>query len=349
MTQLSEYLTAFCRVSRAFGTTLGKQEILDLIVESAIDTMDGKASCLFLADEEKDVFVPVAGKGLSENYLHARPMQARKVVDEVLWEGGYLSVYDAATDPRLENHEEKKAEGISSILVVPVMAKNKGIGVLSLYTGTPRDFSEDEISFLSALAEQGGMAIEQARLFERLNHNSRVFAEFAAALNSSLDIKKIFHVLSADLGEALGMKGVAIRLLNKDKGTLEMVTSHGLSDGYLNKGPIRPEKCVAKALQGETVVVSDVRTDDRLQYRDAALKEGIMSTLYVPIKAGEEVIGIMRLYSAVQREFPEDMVQLVTALAHQGGLAIQNASMYLLLQEDKKNLEDDIWSHKSWF
>jgi hypothetical protein len=40
---------------------------------------------------------------------------------------------------------------------------------------------------------------------------------------------------------------------------------------------------------------------------------------------------------------------MVEALAHQGGLAIQNASMYLKLQEDKKNLEEDIWSHRSWF
>lgn len=40
---------------------------------------------------------------------------------------------------------------------------------------------------------------------------------------------------------------------------------------------------------------------------------------------------------------------VVKALAHQGGLAIQNASMYLQLQEDKKSLEEDIWSHRSWF
>ena len=51
----------------------------------------------------------------------------------------------------------------------------------------------------------------------------------------------------------------------------------------------------------------------------------------------------MRLYSDVQREFPSDLMVMVEALAHQGGLAIQNASMYLKLQEDKKSLEEDIW------
>ena len=136
--------------------------------------MDGKAASLFLADEKKDVFVAVAHKGLSKNYFHAEPMKAKKVVANVL-KGGHFSVLDATTDPRLENLEAKKAEGIASILVVPVMVKNKAIGVLSLYTASTRDFSKDEINFLSALADQGGMAIEHSRLFERIRQNSALF------------------------------------------------------------------------------------------------------------------------------------------------------------------------------
>ena len=60
-------------------------------------------------------------------------------------------------------------------------------------------------------------------------------------------------------------------------------------------------------------------------------------------------MGVLRLYSETQREFPDDLIMMVKALAHQGGLAIQNASMYLQLKEDKKSLEQDIWSHRSWF
>ena len=78
-------------------------------------------------------------------------------------------------------------------------------------------------------------------------------------------------------------------------------------------------------------------------------EEGIVSILCVPIKAKEEVIGVMRLYSGVRRDFTEDEIMLVTALAHQGGLAIQNASLYLMLKEDIKDYKDDMWSHRSWF
>jgi GAF domain-containing protein len=348
MTQRNNYFKTFCKISKAFGTTLGKEKLLDMIVHSAIDTMDAKAACLFLSDEEENVFVPVAQKGLSDNYLHANPMRARKLVDEIL-KRGYLAFHDAATDPRLENLETKKAEGIASILSVPVMVKDQAIGVLSLYASEPRDFSQDEIDFLSALADQGGIAIAQARLFERINQNSMLFLDLASSINSTLDIKQILHILSAEICEALNMKGVAIRLMNNEIGHLELVATYGLSEEFQNKGPVSIEKIIAQALRGETIIIEDVSKDDRLEYKEEIVKEGVVSMLCVPIKAKEEVIGVMSLFSGATRKYPQDVIILVNALAHTGGLAIQNASMYLSLQEDKKSLEEDIWSHRSWF
>ena len=73
------YLKSICKVSRAFGSTFSKSKLLDLIVTSAIETMDAKAACLFLADKEEDVFIPVAQKGLSDQYLHAQPLHAKGI------------------------------------------------------------------------------------------------------------------------------------------------------------------------------------------------------------------------------------------------------------------------------
>ena len=348
MAKKRDYFKIFCKVSKAFGTTLGKEALLDLIVESAIETMDAKAACLFLADEKRDIFVPTAQKGLSDNYLHAKPMRAKSVVQAII-KGGYLAIPDATTDPRLENHEAKKAEGIASILDVPVMVRDKLIGVLALYSATARDFSTDEIEFLTALAEQGGMAIQRARLLERIQKNSMLFLDLASNINASLDVKKILHNLTVDLSEALGMKGVIIRLLNKETGNLQLVASHGLSEQFLNKGPVSAEKSVTQAMKGETVIIDNVEDDKRLQYRDEVIQEGIVSMLVVPIKVKDDVIGIMRLCSAVKRDYPEDIILLVNALAQTGGLAIQNASLYLALQDDMKELKDDIWSHRAWF
>ncbi|MBQ0718499.1 MAG: GAF domain-containing protein, partial [Sulfitobacter litoralis] len=134
-----------------------------------------------------------------------------------------------------------------------------------------------------------------------------------------------------------------------ETGNLELVASYGLNEEFINKGPVSAEKSISQVLKGETIIVEDVATDDRIEYREETLKEGIASILCVPIKSREEVIGVMKLYSDAVRKYPQDVIILVNALAHTGGLAIQNASMYLSLQEDKKSLEEDIWSHRSWF
>ena len=152
MAKTKDFFKTFCKVSKAFGTTLSREKLLDLIVENAVDTMGAKAACLFLEDRKEDVFVPAAQKGLSKKYLHAKPIHAKKIVTAVL-KGGHLYIKDATTDPRLENHAEKKAEGIASILDVPVTVKDRVIGILALYTGETRKFTKAEIEFLSALGE----------------------------------------------------------------------------------------------------------------------------------------------------------------------------------------------------
>jgi GAF domain-containing protein len=347
MTKKNDFFKTICKVSRAFGTALDKDEILELIVQSAADTMKAKAACLWLADEEKDEFVPAAQKGLSEKYF-STALSAGKIASEIMKEG-YLHARDATTDPRLEHHKSKKAEGIASILIVPVLVKGKAIGVLSLYTLKPRDFSEEEIEYLTALAEQGGMAIEQARLIEKIRWNTKLFHDLATNINSTLDVKTIFQTLTADIAKGLGVKASSILLVDKDTHTLELVASHGLSEKYLDRGPLSVEKSMAETMKGKAVVIRDATTDKRVQHRKEKKEEGIVSILSAPVMAQEEVIGVLRLYSGIEREFSEDEITLITALAHQGGLAIQNASLHLMVQEDMKDLKEDMWSHRSWF
>ena len=348
MTRKTDYFQTFRKISQAFGTAATEEELLELVVQSAIDILDGKAACLYLADERKDLFVAKAQRGLSENYLHASPIKAQKLVKELLKEG-HLAFEDATKDPRLENHAAKAKEGIASILTVPVRVEDQTIGVLSLYTAKKRKFTGAEIEFLDALADQGGVAIEKTRLLERIQSNALLFLDLAAAINSTLDIKEVLHTLTVKVSENLGMKGAALRLLDEESGSLKLVASHGLSESFLGVGRHTSIETSAAALKGETLVIEDAARDKRVRYKDELAAEGIASMIITPISARDEIIGTLRLYSPVTRQYPEDMIIMVKALAHQGGLAIQNASMYLKLQADQKALEDDVWSHRSWF
>lgn len=348
MTRETDYFKSFCKISKAFGTAVSKEELLNLIVDSAISSMEGKAACLFLADDREDIFKPMARAGLSENYLHANPLKAGDIV-AALNKNGHLAFPDATTDPRLENHQAKINEGIASILTVPVRIQNRSIGVLSLYTKERREFTEKEIDFLCALADQGGIAIENNRLHRRMQKNSMLFLELASNINSSLEIKKILENLTVNICDSLGMKGAVIRLLDDEQNELKLVASHGLSEEFLNRARTTTTETAQRALKGEAFIVSDSTTDNSITFKKAMKDEGVVSMVVAPILAREKVIGVMRLYSDVQRDFPEDVMLMVKALAHQGGLAIQNASMFLQLQEDKKSLEEDVWSHRSWF
>lgn len=351
MTTKTDYFQSLSKLSREFGTTKDQDKLLNLIVNSAVKTMKAKAAVLFLMDEEsesKEKNLAVAQVGLSDKYMHAGPGHAGKVAPQLL-KDGYLYCHDATTDPRLINHEMKKAEGIGSILTVPVLVKGRMLGILSLYTSDMRKFTKDEIEFLSILAEQGGIAIENAQLFKKLRDNAQIFLKLAASISSSLDVKTVLQTLTEDIAKSLDVKAASVRLLDDDKRTLKLVASFGLSEKYLSKGPISAEKSIALALKGKPVVVKNAFSDDGVQYKKEKQEEGIVSILCVPIKSKDDVIGVLRLYCDRHREFTEDEIILVTALAYQGGLAIQNACLYLMVQDDIKDLKADIWSHKSWF
>jgi GAF domain-containing protein len=348
MAKNMDYFNSICKVSRAFGTTLKKAALLELIVNTAIDAMDAKAACLFLADKGKDVFVPVAQKGLSENYLHSSPESAQKAVKNLL-KKGYLAIDDAATDKNADHREAKRAEGIASILALPVMVNDQAIGVLTLYTASPRKFTKDEIAFLRALAEQGGIAIDRARLIEHIHRNTRLFHDLSVGINASLDIKHIMKILTNDLARAFNARGISVRLLDSaDNQNLKLVASHGLSDTFLNRHS-GVDDLVRKTLHGKTILIANAASDESVPNKQIFKTEGIVSFLYAPIISGKQKIGVLQLFFSEERSFYDDEIMMINAFAHQAGLAIQNATCFISLENDYKDLKDDIWSHRSWF
>lgn len=348
MAKGKNYFDIICELHKAFNSVRTHNELLNLVVETAVDAMDGKAACLFLKLPGSEFFFHKAQTGLSQDYLHANPMKAVSIVT-ALEEKGYLYFEDATNDERLENLEAKKAEGIATILTVPVRVANDIRGVLSLYTAAKRKFTKKEIDFLCVLADQSGIAIKMNALIERLRKNSMLFLELASDINSSLDIKEIMKNLTKHICEAFDMKGVDIRLLDDESDVLMLMASYGLSDEFIERKRTINTETSSRALKGETVIVSDVGTDDRITFKSEMRKEGIKSMIVIPVMARDRIIGVMRFYSADFTRFPSDILVMMEALAHQGGLAIQNASMYLALKEEKINLEEDIWSHRAWF
>ena len=162
-----EYFKSFRDVCKAMSSSLNLKEVLDLIVNNVTMILNTKACTIFLINREKKRLEISASYGLSETYLKKGPVDVDKSIIASL-DGESVLVYDATNDSRIQYPEGAREEGVASILSVPIPVKGEVIGVLRIYTSQPRNFSDNENEFISGLAEMGGIAIENARMYDYL-------------------------------------------------------------------------------------------------------------------------------------------------------------------------------------
>jgi GAF domain-containing protein len=166
--------------------------------------------------------------------------------------------------------------------------------------------------------------------------------EIAAAVNSAGAPESVLRSIVESVAKALDVKGCSLMLLTPDKKLLLHTAAHGLSDWYLRKGPVSADKSIAEALEGRPVSVVYAIEDDRIQYRKQAEQEGIASILSVPVLLREEVVGVMRVYTAQPREFTNADIYFVGAVANLGAIALENARLYDSVKKDYEELRLDL-------
>ena len=152
-------------VSRAITSNRYMEEILFLVVGMTADLMGSKICSLMLLDEEKQELVIKATQSLSEHYRTKLPIKVgESVVGRVVQQKVPLTVRDVTIENGYKYPEIAKAEGLRSLVSVPLMIKNRVIGVLNCYTTTEHEFSEEEIRLLAGVANQAAVAIENTNL-----------------------------------------------------------------------------------------------------------------------------------------------------------------------------------------
>jgi len=176
---------------------------------------------------------------------------------------------------------------------------------------------------------------ELKQTLEDAYHQMRTLYETLRAVNSTLNLPQVLSTIVRQATEAMGVKASSIRLLDEERRFLEMSAAYGLSDAYLTKGRVDPQRGEVDrlTLQGKAVALLDATADPRFQYPEEARKEGIRSVLSVPMMLMDRAIGVLRVYTAEVREFTQQEIEFLTALASQGAAAIQNARAYRQLQE----------------
>ena len=168
------------------------------------------------------------------------------------------------------------------------------------------------------------------------NINYETLIRITKSISTIRDPEEIVLITVEGVTHALNVKGCALFLFSAKSDELELAGSYGLGKEYLNKGPVSALRSIASALQDhQPVAIYDVSDDPRVQYPEAARKEGISSILSAPIILGKKLFGCMRVYTAEPWEFTLNDVNFVQAVAQVVGMAIEMSRI-------NKGLKDSI-------
>ena len=158
--------------------------------------------------------------------------------------------------------------------------------------------------------------------------NYETMIRIAKAISHSKDPEEVVLMTVEGIKTALDAKGCALFLVNRKTHELEMAGSYGLSDKYVNKGPLSALQSIAQSLEEGPVAIYDVSDDPRIQYPEEATEEGIASILSVPLILRGKLAGALRVYTSEPWEFTLDDVNFVQALAQMAGMAIEMSRLY---------------------
>lgn len=335
MVREKTYLQLFIDVTRAITSKLNMNEVFGMIAEKIPEVLGVDAATIRLLDHTGKKLVLHAASGLSDAYLQRGPVDTEASVMNAL-KGTPIAIFDAPNDPRFNYPEEARKEGIKSILVVPIPIRGEISGILRLLSRSPRLFEQQEIDFVAALAVQCGIAIENARIYEEQTRQLSYFKtvyEIGKTINATCKLDDIFNLIVARMTEVMNLKACTLRLIESDKGRLELKAAYGLSRSYLERGPLDNELATYYVLEGEPVVIPDATVDMHTIYHKEAAAEGVRSILAVPITVQGEAVGIIRLLTAEVRYFSPADINFAMAVAEQCGIAVQSAIHYQKLQD----------------
>ncbi|MBW1999277.1 MAG: GAF domain-containing protein [Deltaproteobacteria bacterium] len=165
------------------------------------------------------------------------------------------------------------------------------------------------------------------------------FKAISHAIATYEDLDILMRHLVEGTQRTFGAKGCSIMLLDEREKQLIHVASCGISEEYLNKGPVffDEEDCAFRT--GQPVFVENMQDDPRVQYPEAAAKEGIVSMLSIPIKSRETTIGILRIYHGEPSVLDDEDIDSLSVLTLLLGLVIENNGLKNFLEQVKIALD----------
>jgi nitrate/nitrite-specific signal transduction histidine kinase len=346
----TERLAALNTIAAVVSQSLDLDEILHDALDETMLVMGIDAGGIYLLDEAAEELTLAAHRGLSSRFsgeTDRLPVDDR-ICGPVCRGGIPLVINDVAADPRLTGLVAHN-EGPQSLAATPVSSKGKPLGTLLAVTQGKAAFTDQDIQLLTSIGHQVGVAVDNARLFEREQERAeqfRVISEVGRRITSILDVDELLDQMAHLIEEAFDYPHVRFGLVEGDrivpKAEAGAWEAHGPPPS-LEVGQDSVWSSVAQ--DGEPLLVPDVTQGWPSHCaRDAA---EVRSQLCVALKGKRSAIGVLSVDSDHLDAFDENDLTVLQSLADQAAVAIDNARLYeqaqqLAVVEERNRLARDL-------
>jgi GAF domain-containing protein len=332
-----EELVAINKVGRRISATLDFQETLDAIVEAAAELVPCSLAEISLWDEERQMMTLRAIRtGPERAYPIGRSYPAGKgYTGWVVRHKQSLLVRDVDARQDIRPDLLPGELPFKCYLGVPLLLRGELIGTVVLIHERAGAFGTGQLRLIEALAAQATAAVRNARLYEELARRNRELAALnavAAAINRATDLETLLASALDQVIQVIGADGGGIRLLEPATGHLPLAFSQGLSAQYVatvSEMHIGEGIAGRVAQTGEPALIADLRGDPRVlpHVLTALQEERLRSFATVPLRSKEETVGTLGVTSRAANAFKPADLDLLTAIGHQVGVAIENAKL----------------------
>ena len=341
-------------VSREVATALDLRTVLQRVLYEAIQNVGGeRCSIVVLDDLGKAVDATIVyGEQVHEHTtLQLRDTIERGLAGWVTRNRQGVLILDTSKDERwlMRPDDAMDKSGIKSAICVPLMAREKVVGVLTLVHPKPNAFSTEQLDLMQAIADQAGIAVLNARLYTESQRQARVMtalAEGAAAMNVSLRIEDLYQRILIQTMQALQVETVALGIVDGEHLVFRAAAGQNAGNILGRKIPLGEGIVGTAARDGRGIVVPDVSLDKNYGEADKFGGVEIRSLLVAPIQSQAHKIGIIEAINPISKSFDPDALLVTTGIGGLAGSAIQNARLFERLraahQRYRELFEDSI-------